>query len=202
MSHHPVVPTSLWSTFLLLDRRIADEVRDHGCRHCPGRLHVANYPRKPRGVARSELGEGYTKRYSFCCADCRRRTTPPTLRFLGRKVYLGALLVLFGNAAADVEPSAAMFRTVAKQSGIPALTLRRWRQWWTRTIPMTRWWRSLRSRLVPTPDTGRLPLALLERVAGVDEPERLTTVLALTGPLSTCTCSHFPRVGAGTHKML
>jgi len=33
---------------------------------------------------------------SFCCAldGCRSRATPPSLRFLGRKVYLAAIVVL------------------------------------------------------------------------------------------------------------
>jgi len=32
----------------------------------------------------------------FCCAvdGCRSRATPPSLRFLGRKVYLAAIVVL------------------------------------------------------------------------------------------------------------
>ena len=48
------------------------------------------------------LGEEYDRRLSFCCAldVCRKRTTPPSLRFLGRKVYLGAVVVLIcGDAA-------------------------------------------------------------------------------------------------------
>jgi hypothetical protein len=34
------------------------------------------------------LDKGYGQRFSFCCAvgGCRKRTTPPSLRFLGRKV--------------------------------------------------------------------------------------------------------------------
>jgi hypothetical protein len=33
---------------------------------------------------------------SLCCSrdGCRRRMTPPSVRFLGRRVYLGAVLVL------------------------------------------------------------------------------------------------------------
>ena len=43
-----------------------------------------------------KLGREHDRRYSFCCAvdGCRSRATPPSLRFLGRKVYLAAIVVL------------------------------------------------------------------------------------------------------------
>jgi hypothetical protein len=42
------------------------------------------------------LGREYTQRFSFCCAidGCRSRATPPSLRFLGRKVYCAAIIVV------------------------------------------------------------------------------------------------------------
>jgi hypothetical protein len=50
---------------------------------------------KPRGRA-CHVGPAHDRRFSFCCAvdGCRRRATPPSLRFLGRKVYLAAVVVL------------------------------------------------------------------------------------------------------------
>ena len=40
--------------------------------------------------------EEYAERFSFCCAvdGCRKRATPPSLRFLGRKVYLATVVTL------------------------------------------------------------------------------------------------------------
>ena len=72
-----------------IDQDIARQVQAGGC-SCGGVLHSACYPRKPRGI-RSNWDESYNTRLSFCCAeeDCRRRSTPPSVRFLGRKVYLG-----------------------------------------------------------------------------------------------------------------
>jgi hypothetical protein len=66
-----------------------------GCAVCGGKLHVAHYPRKPRGI-RGSLDGSVKTRLSFCCATdgCRRRCTPPSVRFLGRKVYLGAVVIL------------------------------------------------------------------------------------------------------------
>ena len=43
-----------------------------------------------------EVPEAYGLRLSFCSArdGCRKRATPPSVRFLGRKVFLGAVVVL------------------------------------------------------------------------------------------------------------
>ena len=74
-----------------IDDELAEQVQAGGCPHCGGPLHRASYPRKPRGVPHRQLDERYRRRHSFCCAadGCRRRCTPPSVRFLGRRVYLG-----------------------------------------------------------------------------------------------------------------
>ena len=58
------------------------------------RRHL-NGHRKPRGRPLG-LGPEDDWRLSFCCAvdGCRTRATPPSLRFLGRKVYLATIVVL------------------------------------------------------------------------------------------------------------
>src|SRR5580658_1782572 len=60
-----------------------------------GARHQANYRRKPRGRP-AALGEEHDRRFSFCCSvdGCRDRSTPPSLRFLGRKVYLAVIVTL------------------------------------------------------------------------------------------------------------
>ena len=98
---------SFYRSLFHLDQAIAADVQATGCRHCGGRLHVADYPRKPRGV-RSALDASYQYRLSFCCATdgCRRRTTPPSVRFLGRKVYLGVIIVLVTARTNGLSPHA------------------------------------------------------------------------------------------------
>jgi len=201
VSQQPFLSSRFWSRLTQLDRHAANEVRSRGCPHCGGVLHSARYSRKPRGLDRAVLGEHYRVRESFCCAACRRRTTPPSLRFLGRKVYLGALLILFGNLATGVEPSASSYRSLSARCGIPTRTLARWRRGWIESIPTTRWWRDLAPRFMPAIATDRLPLVLLERVRSADASTRLVRVLGLAGPLSTRTCSHFARVTLDPHKM-
>jgi hypothetical protein len=74
---------------------LASDAREGSCVVCGGRLHRASYPSKPRGGS-TALGPEYDRRFSLCCDRdaCRKRTTPPTVRFLGRHVYLAAVLVL------------------------------------------------------------------------------------------------------------
>src|SRR5262249_6748357 len=79
---------------LACDQDLAREARRGGCRLCRGVLHSPCYWRKPRGRL-CRLGCEHDWRFSFCCArqGCRKRKTPPSLRFLGRKVYLAATII-------------------------------------------------------------------------------------------------------------
>ena len=65
-----------------------------------GPLHRSDYPRKPRGGP--ALPAEQERRFSLCCAVCRRRTTPPSVRFLGPKVYYGAVVILAACLAEGV----------------------------------------------------------------------------------------------------
>ena len=75
-----------------VDRELAQRVQEQGCQFClKGTLHRADYERKPRGGPAH-----WEERHSFCCdrEGCRRRHTPPSVRFLGRKVYVAFVVVL------------------------------------------------------------------------------------------------------------
>ena len=94
MYHDLPRDASFWSFLFSVDQDLAETARKKAC-PCGGRLHCANYPRKPRG-APDQLPEPQCLRLSFCCDrdGCRKRVTPPSVRFLGRKVYLGAVVIL------------------------------------------------------------------------------------------------------------
>jgi len=166
-----------------IDQSIAEEAQAKGC-HCGGVLHSARYPRKPRGVRRA-LNATYETRLSFCCAedDCRRRCTPPSVRFLGRKVYLGVIIVLVTALHHGLTPKRR--GQLIEMLEIAPQTLARWRRWWRETFVGSRCWRALRGRFVPPVAARELPSALLERVAGEDLPERLTQCLILIAPVTT-----------------
>ena len=69
----------VWALLNRIDAAEAERRREAGCPHCGGQMHSATYPRKPHAPAPA-LRED-VRRLSFCCADCRRRVTPPSVRF-------------------------------------------------------------------------------------------------------------------------
>lgn len=201
MCHYAPLDSSFWVKLSYIDQQIADQVRSAGCQRCEagGPLHVANYPRKPRGVQRDVLGSPYTRRLSFCCAVCRRRTTPPSVRFMGRKVYLGAIIILV-SARTDALSADQRSRLIEVLI-LPAQTLYRWRLWWSELVPASACWRALSGWFSPPIAPVRLPGELLARLQGADLVARLVHLLQLVAPLTTITGPPFMRVVASTHKM-
>jgi hypothetical protein len=169
-----------------IDRDLAEQVRLDGC-FCGGRLHRADYPRKPRGGPGS-LGRFHTRRLSWCCAveGCRCRKTPPSVRFLGRRVYWAAVVVLVSALSCGITASRAA--QLRESVGVSLRTLRRWRQWWRETFVDSRLWRGQRSCFVPPVQVAALPASLVERFAG-DERQRLISALEFLSPLTTRSAS-------------
>src|SRR5271156_1279315 len=79
-----------------IDEGTVRHVAAAGCLKCDGPLHRSDYDRKPRGALIAPAGEGFVVRFSLCCGreGCRKRATPPSLRFLGRRVYLGVVVIV------------------------------------------------------------------------------------------------------------
>ena len=169
----------------MADDGLSSEVGAGACPRCEGPLHVADFPRKPRGHV-GELPAGYDKRFSFCCGKCRRRVTPPSLRFLGRRVYLGTLVVLLSAMMHGVTPRrASLLRNAV---GVPARTLRRWVAWWRERFVTTPTWAVLRGRVMPPPDSSTLPLGLVQRVCVPLAVERVELLMRLLRALTTGSC--------------
>lgn len=167
---------------LALDADLAADARALGCGRCGGVLHSAHYQRKPRGLPAGQ-DAALTLRCSFCCAvdGCRKRRTPPSFRFLGRKVWLGVVVVLM--AALERDSEAALERLFAVTGRISARTLSRWRAWWRERFVASRLWRAGRSAFMPPVDVDRLPASLLERFAG-SEADRLVALLRWLLPIT------------------
>ncbi len=147
-----------------IDEAIAAAVAACRCQHCQGPLHRSDYQRKPRGALLARTGEAFTIRHSLCCGrrGCRKRATPPSLRFLGRRVYLEVVVIVASMVAQAMAMPAAIAVT-----GIPERTLRRWGDWWRGTFPRLSVWLELRARFVPPPpDETDLPRSLMARLAG------------------------------------
>jgi catalase-peroxidase len=72
------------------DDDLATDPREGGCVWCGGRLHRANYPRKPRGSP-AVLGPDYDRRFDFCCdRDALPRAPRPARRRLRPRVVQAA----------------------------------------------------------------------------------------------------------------
>lgn len=176
----------LFVLLLGIDRDLAAEVRSGRCVECGGRLDTSDYPRKPRGAPPPELKEEYSYRFSLCCDvdGCRTRATPPSVRFLGPRVYPGAVVIL---VSAVVEGVTDKRLTELRELVYPTLgkdTLLRWRAWWRENLPATPFWRAARGRFDRPLDESGLPTSLLERF-GDEERDRLIATLRFLSPLTT-----------------
>jgi hypothetical protein len=164
-----------------VDAQVAEAVRSKGCLFCPeGTLHRADYDRKPRGGP-----EHWTERHSFCCDQdgCRRRHTPPSVRFLGRKVYVGLVVVLKTALHQGLNAARlAQLRTVLPQ--IDRRTVERWRRWWREQFVASAFWKAAQARLSPPLLAAHLPLGLCERFP-IDRPEGLGKLLHWLAPITT-----------------
>src|SRR5271167_3939988 len=175
---------SFWSFLLSIDRDLADSIRREGC-SCGGRLHCANYPRAPRGGP-DHLPEEYRCRFSFCCErdGCRKRMTPPSVRFLGRKVYLGAVVILI--SAMRQGPSPRRVHELSQFFGADRRTIARWQVFWREHVPQAPFWKIARGRLPATAESIILPRALLEVFLRGDDPcQPWGCLLRFLSPITT-----------------
>ena len=184
--YHELPPrASLWPFLFTIDRDLAEAARQQGC-SCGGRLHQANFPRKPRGEP-EPLPEQYGKRLSFCCDrdGCRKRTTPPSVRFLGRKVYLAAVVILV--SAMRQGPSPRRIRELSKLCGADRRTIARWQVFWREHFPQTQFWKVARGRVaVLGAETTALPRSLVDVfVRGPDQQQAWGRLLQFLSPITT-----------------
>jgi hypothetical protein len=183
MYHSLPLNASFWSFLDSVDEDLAQTARNQGC-PCGGRLHCANYPRKPRGGPDS-LPEIYQFRLSFCCQrdGCRKRTTPPSVRFLGRKVYLAVVVILV--AAMRHGPTPRRVRELSAHFGADRRTIARWLVFWRELFPDTPFWKVARARLAPDLDTTHLPRALLDAfLRGPDDSGGWGRLLRFLAPIT------------------
>ena len=165
-----------------IDLAIVERAAQERCRDCGGPPHRGDYPRKPRGGEIAAMAEGFDRRFSLCCGreGCRHRATPPSVRFLGRRVYVGALVIVAAAVALTAMAAAAAVRA----TGVPARTTRRWLRWWRGPFTTSGVFAELCARLVPAPERRRLPVSLLERLAE-DRTAAVAKLLGWLAPLTT-----------------
>jgi len=166
-----------------LDDDLARQVGQTRCPYCGDKLHRADYERKPRGLPPRSVGRDWSRRHSFCCAVCRKRATPPSFRFLGRKVYGATVVVLV--SALRCGPTPTRVEKLSELVGASRQTISRWIRWWQETFRETPQWRAIRGQLSGPIHENELPLSLLEQFVSTDVGERTRLMLRLLLPLTT-----------------
>jgi hypothetical protein len=110
---------------------------------------------------------------------------------LGRKIYIGLVVVL---ASCCERRITSWFSRVCEAIGISLRTLYRWRSFWQRVLPSTRFWQEVRGRLMPIPQPCQLPWSLLQFFTGTRDDQSITLLKFLSpitiGPMVTIREGH------------
>jgi hypothetical protein len=164
-----------------VDRELALKAKELGCEHCGGRLHRGDYPRKARG------GADWDNRYSFCCSreGCRKRKTPRSVRFLGRKVYVGVVVVLVSAMMHGLNEG--RVKRLRQELGMDRRTLTHWRGWWREKFVQGRFWRGEKGRFRRPIREEQMPLGLVEAF-GAWEREGLLKLMKFLSSITTLSC--------------
>lgn len=180
MCHNLLHDPKFFQLLLQVDNELAAHTYAAHC-SCGGAFHRGNYPRKPRACPKEVL-PAYQVRFSFCCSVCRKRKTPMSVRFLGRRVYVALTVVLMSQRS---RPSARESHLSVKLN-IPIRTIRRWQTWWVHSFPMTPLWQTDCARFMPPVITDDLPASLIVRFMG-SAAESMLRMLNFLTPLTVGT---------------
>lgn len=175
--------STLWPFLEKCDADFAEVCRQAGCIHCGGRLHQANFQRKPRGVEFDP--SQIVRRHSFCCEKegCRKRHTPASVRFLGRRVYVGFVVLLVSAMRHGLTPKRLHALRQRLILNIDRRTLERWRQWWLNDFAQSSFWNEVRARFMPPLCQRSLPLSLCVAFE-IERRDRLLELLKFLRPLT------------------
>jgi hypothetical protein len=109
--------------------------------------------------------------------------TPPSVRFLGRKVYLGAVVILV--AAMRQGPSPRRVRELSRLFGTDRRTIARWQVFWCEQFSRTAFWMVARGRLVPRVEMVPVPRSLLDAFLATGDPrEGWSRLLLFLSPIT------------------
>ena len=176
-----VLGSEFFEELLAMDASVAEAVRRARCRRCGGPLHRGDYERKARSGLGWAIGEAFSRRFSFCCGreGCRRRSTPPSLRFLGRRVYVEAVVI----AACLVARRLDRPRHVQQITEVPPRTVRRWLSWWSGAFTKSAVFVELCAHFIGL-RAESLPTCLFEKMSATGT-EKLSQAARWLAPLTT-----------------
>ena len=113
----------------------------------------------------------------------QRLLRPQAARFLGRKVYLSAMVVLL--TAMRQGPTPRRLGALRGMFGADRRTLTRWRTWWQVIFPSTAFWRRCKARFMPPVADSDLPGSLVDRFCGDSLRQRMVRILRFLSGLPT-----------------
>jgi hypothetical protein len=184
MSHNFLWNAKFHLLLTTIDQDLAQQIQEKGCSECGHKLHQANYPRSPVGMP-AQFRTHYDERLSFCCDNCRKRITPFSVRFFGRRWYPAPLFLLISSLMRSVserhlDQLKQHFGLIVSES-----TWKRWRLWWRESFVTTRFWQYAKG-LIPTAlETNKsFPRALLDAFEGTLE-EKMVFLLRFLSPLTS-----------------
>ena len=183
MSHNFLLNINFHQTLVEIDHHTASEYQQKGCKYCGGKLNQAHYPRIGFGVS-SRIAPLYAKRLSWCCAVCRRRTTPPSIRFLGQRRYISTIFILLG--ALRLSPCDERCEQLVRRFGlnVSVSTWKRWLTWWRHRFPQTEFWAVAKAHFPHMISAPLFPRALLQQFSGTHLSQRLILLLHFLSPLT------------------
>ena len=106
------------------------------------------------------------------------------MRFLGRRVYAGLVVVLISVMIHGLKPR--RVRRIREALQIDSRTVKRWRQWWLESFVRSSFWKGARARFMPALCEPTLPLSLWLSFE-LEERQRLLAVLQFLKPITTPT---------------
>jgi len=104
------------------------------------------------------------------------------VRFLGRRVYGGVVVVLVSAMAHGLKPE--RVRRLREVLRVDRRTLERWRQWWLAIFVDSAFWKEARARFMPPLCTRTLPLSLALKFAVDTGRNRLVALLKFLAPIT------------------
>jgi hypothetical protein len=183
MSQNFLFKASFHLLLITIDQELADDFLEKGC-PCGGKLHRANYPRSPVGLP-LEFREYYHERFSMCCDTCRRRMTPASVRFFGRRWFPAPLFIFISALMLGINER--RLASVKRHFGIVVSesSWKRWRRWWRESFITTLFWQQAKGLALSTIETKKsFPRALMIIFKGTLE-EKMCWLLRFLAPLTS-----------------
>ena len=185
MYHNLLINPSFHALLRAIDDDLAKIARKESCSDCAGALHQANYSRSPLGLPAS-CREYYETRRSFCCGQCRKRFTTPSVRFFGRRRFPAPIIIMISFLKRSI--TVLTLNQVRRYFGVTVSkrTWKRWRRWWRDCFITTKFWKQAKG-LFPIQCLNDLyPGSFLLAYSGSFK-DKLVAVLQFLAPLTAGT---------------